>query len=142
MSAADTLLDVCLDPACAFCGEEDPYSFRITVVLPYWPQRFRNLDFRRFFERTLREETPAHIHARICWINNAQMTELDARYRAWLTRKAASPVSPVALRKALADLIEVLQGLKTVYPAATLHDCEEGDDSNPVRLGSTNLGFF
>jgi hypothetical protein len=141
-SVQDKLLDVCLDRACEFCGEEDPYSFRIMVVLPYWPSRFRDHGFRRFFERTLREETPAHIHARICWIGNAQMTELDVKYRAWLTQKTASPLNAAALRKALAELIAVLQGLKTIYPAATLHDCEEGDDSNPVRLGSTNLGLF
>jgi hypothetical protein len=143
MSAQDPLLSVCLDPACEFCGEEDPYSFRITVVLPYWPRRFRNLDFRRFFERMVREETPAHIHARVCWIGNAQMAELDAAYHAWLTQKAAPEIDPAALRDALAELIAVLQRLKTVYPAATLHDCvEDGDDGNPVRLGSTNLGIF
>ena len=90
----------------------------------------------------MREETPAHVQVRICWISNAQMTELDSKYKAWLTRKAAIPVNPAALRKALGELIDVLQGLKTIYPAATLHDCDEGDDSNPVRLGSTNLGFF
>ena len=143
MSAQDPLLSVCLDPTCEFCGEEDPYSFRITVVLPYWPRRFRNLDFRRFFERMMREETPAHIHARICWIGNAQMAELDAAYHAWLTQKAAPEIDPAALRAALAELIAVLQRLKTVYPAATLHDCiEGGEDGTPVRLGSTNLGIF
>ncbi len=138
----DELLGVCLDSDCEFCGEEDPYSFRITVVLPYWPERFRNLNFRRFLERTLREETPAHVHARICWINNEQMTLLDERYRAWLEVKAVKDFDQLQLTDRLRELIGILQQLKTIYPAATLHDCEEGEDGNIVRLGSTNLGIF
>ncbi len=144
---ADALIDVCLDPSCEACGDEDPYSFRITAVLPYWTRRFRNLQFRAFFERTLREEAPAHIHARICWVDNAQMAELDAACRAWLEAKAAKPfvqndLSGAEYSAALKNLIDILGRLKTVYPAATLHDCLEGDDENPVRLGSTMLGIF
>ena len=142
LSDQDPLLDVCLDPSCDSCGEEDPYSFRIQVVLPYWTSRFRNLDFRRFFERTLREETPAHIHARICWVSNEHMAELDAAYRAWLALRADESAGAVAQRNALAALIDILQRLRNVYPAATLHDCAEGEDENIVRLGSTNLGIF
>ena len=138
----DLLMAVCLEPSCEFCGEEDPYSFQVHVVLPYWPPRFRDLNFRQFFEHTLRLETPAHIHARICWVSNAQMAELDEKYRAWLEARAAKDFDQTALTKALQELIQVLQQLKTVYPAATLHDCVEGGDENPVRLGSTNLGIF
>jgi len=141
-SIQDELMAVCLDPHGQSCGDEDPYSFRIHVVLPYWPTRFRDLAFRKFFERTLREETPAHVHVRICWVSNEQMAELDRAYRVWLEARAAASPVPTAARSALQDLIVVLQRLKTVYPAAVLHDCVEGDDENPVRLGSTNLGIF
>jgi hypothetical protein len=138
----DQLMDVCLDSSCEFCGEEDPYSFQISVVLPYWPPRFRNLHFRRFFEQTLREETPAHIHPKICWIGNEQMTTLDGAYREWLTAKSKMDIDQAMLAEKTKTLIGILQQLKTVYPAATLHDCVEGQDENPVRLGSTNLGIF
>lgn len=138
----DQLMDVCLDHHCEFCGEEDPYSFQVSVVLPYWPQQFRNLHFRRFFEQTLREETPAHIHPKICWIGNEQMAVLDTAYREWLTVKASKDVDQAAHTEKTQALIVILQQLKTVYPAATLHDCLEGEDENPVRLGSTNLGIF
>jgi hypothetical protein len=141
-SVQDELMAVCLDPDGESCGDEDPYSFRIHVVLPYWPTRFRDLAFRKFFERTLREETPAHVHVRICWVSNEQMAELDRAYRAWIEARAAASPDPAAVRGALRDLIRVLERLKTVYPAAILHDCVEGDDENPVRLGSTNLGIF
>jgi len=138
----DRLMDVCLDPSCEMCGEEDPYSFQVSVILPYWPQRFRNLHFRRFFEQTLREETPAHIHPRICWVGNEQMMVLDKAYRAWLEVNGKKTPDQSALTQTSGELISILQRLKTVYPAAMLHDCLEGEDENPVRLGSTNLGIF
>jgi hypothetical protein len=138
----DALMDVCLDPSCESCGDDDPYSFRITVVLPYWPGRFRNLQFREFFERTLREEAPAHVQARICWVDNAQMAQLDAAYRTWLEARARANIVQSDLSAALQNLIDILRDLRTVYPAATLHDCLEGENENPVRLGSTSLGIF
>ena len=62
----------------------DPYSFWVTVVLPYWPQRFQNPDFRHFFETTLRRETPAHIALRILWVGPGQMSAFENNYEAWL----------------------------------------------------------
>ncbi|KAA5548439.1 hypothetical protein [Adhaeribacter rhizoryzae] len=64
------LLPVCLNPDCATCGEEDPYSFRVTVVLPGWLNLFQNLDYRRFAERLIRLEMPAHLLPKICWVGN------------------------------------------------------------------------
>jgi hypothetical protein len=141
-AAGDKLMSVCLGPECAACGDEDPYSFRVSVILPYWPQRFRNLHFRALLERTLREEAPAHVLVKVCWISQQQMIELDAAFRAWLTAKAAADPDPVAVRNTARDLIEIMEGLKTVYPAATLHDCDEGEDETIVRLGTTSLGIF
>lgn len=62
----------------------DPYSFWMTVVLPYWPKRFQNLDFRKFFENTLRRETPAHIALKIVWVGPEQMHLFETKYHAWL----------------------------------------------------------
>jgi hypothetical protein len=141
-SDQDELMEVCLRSDCEFCGEEDPYSFRISVILPAWPKRFNDLHFRSLFERTLRGECPAHIHARICWIGNEQMMELDQKYRAWIRAFSQKEVDKNQLRDAQGELIRLLQELKTVYPSATLHDCEEGSEENPVRLDHTNLGLF
>ncbi|MGV3604186.1 MAG: hypothetical protein ACO1N1_23390 [Dyadobacter fermentans] len=65
-----TLLPVCLSPDCESCGDEDPYSFRMTFVMPGWLPMFQNLDLRRYAERMIRLETPAHILPKICWIGN------------------------------------------------------------------------
>jgi hypothetical protein len=140
--AGDRLLQVCLPKDCAFCGEQDPYSFRLHVVLPYWTTRFNDLAFRRYAERLIREETPAHIHPRICWVGNEEMRDLDRVWHAWLDLAADPDADSTALSAALADLIAVLERLRTVYPPATLHDCAEGEDENIVRLGATNLGLF
>lgn len=142
MNANDPLYQVCLDHTCTGCGDEDPYTFRLHLVMPYWPRRFQNLNFRRHFEQMVRTETPAHIHVRICWISNEHMMLLDERYRSWLEIRAQKEADPAVLRAALGDLLDILHQLKTVYPPATLHDCLEDEDETPIRLGSTNLGIF
>lgn len=59
-------------PVCTEEGEScqpvDPYSYRVTVILPGWTYRFANIEFRRFMEKLIRAELPAHILARICWV--------------------------------------------------------------------------
>jgi hypothetical protein len=37
-------------------------------------------------------------------------------------------------------LIRVLSDLRSNHPTATLHDCDDGSDDNPVRLDNTTLG--
>ena len=139
-TANAALIEVCLPEDCDFCGDEDPYSFRVSVVLPYWPKRFRNLDYRSLVERTLREEAPAHVQVKICWIGQGQMAEFDGAHRAWL--EALRSGRPENIAAPAARLIGLLGRLSTVYPVATLHDCDVGDDKNPVRLGSSALGIF
>ncbi len=63
---------------------KDPYSFRISIYLPAWPVRFTDIDFRRFIERKIRLETPAHIYPKICWLDKPQMDDFEAAFVAWL----------------------------------------------------------
>ncbi|MBN1929436.1 MAG: hypothetical protein JW764_07840 [Chlorobiaceae bacterium] len=68
----DALMEVCLEGSrSASCGRQDPYSFQLTVVMPAWHAPFdTNIDLRRSIERTIRQEIPAHLLGRICWIDN------------------------------------------------------------------------
>lgn len=67
----DALYPVCTDGNCNICGDEDPYSFRLTFVMPGWSGVYAdNLDMRRFAERTIRQEIPSHLIAKICWVGN------------------------------------------------------------------------
>jgi hypothetical protein len=67
----DALYPACTEGSCKTCGDEDPYSFRLTFVMPAWTAPFdTNLDARDFAERTFRQETPAHLLGKICWVGN------------------------------------------------------------------------
>ena len=69
----DALMEVCLGNDCAPCGEADPYSFQLTVIMPGWMAPFdENIELRRFADRTIRQELPAHILGKICWIGNQE----------------------------------------------------------------------
>ncbi|KAF0195072.1 MAG: hypothetical protein FD166_3129 [Bacteroidetes bacterium] len=67
----DALYPACSDGSCVTCGDEDPYSFRLTVVMPGWTGPFSvNTDARRFADRTIRQEIPSHLLGKICWAGN------------------------------------------------------------------------
>ncbi len=67
----DALYPACSDGACMNCGAADPYSFRLTYVMTGWAEPFdTDLDMRRFADRTIRRETPAHLLPKICWVGN------------------------------------------------------------------------
>ncbi|RQS65776.1 hypothetical protein DID96_25455 [Burkholderia sp. Bp8963] len=67
----DALFPACCDGGCATCGDEDPYSFRLTYVMPGWTTLYAdNLDLRRYAERTIQQETPSHLLAKTCWVGN------------------------------------------------------------------------
>ena len=72
----DALFPACNDGSCKTCGDEDPYSFRLTYVMPGWTAPFNvNLDMRRFADRTIRQELPSHLLGKICWVGNEGFIE-------------------------------------------------------------------
>jgi len=71
---------------------EDPYSFRITFVLPCWPKRFRDKGFREFVKKTIYAETPAHIQVNIFWVGIEEMRNYEEAYFNWLIEIAYNDV--------------------------------------------------
>lgn len=65
---------------------KDPYSLQISFVFPDWSPRFKNSDFRAFIERTVREETPAHLILNIHWLGQSAMTAFETAYQDWLDK--------------------------------------------------------
>lgn len=152
------------------CSEViDPYSYRMTLVLPAWPDRFQDIAFRQFVEDTLRREAPAHVFCKICWISHQQMQQLDSDYFAWanalanlndhreLCREEATDLTQIPLNgqlplppindseyaQKLEALIKTMHSLVTVYPLARLKGCEELDGNDPVLvLGHSTLGSY
>jgi len=136
----DRLLAVNLDEDCE-CVLEDPYTCMAHVVLPYWPGRFTNMDFRRFFEKTLRREAPAHVYLTICWVSCSHMAAFERAWKAWLIEISRKPVDKVTLSNALGALIDSIEQLRNVYPKGTLHDCDEDENlENSIILNNSVLG--
>ena len=138
---------------CNDCQPVDPYSYRVTVVLPGWTYRFSDPDFRRFMEELIRREMPAHILARVCWIGDRMVTPendtipektemelFETAYKEFLLAKtkAGQGQNSVKQRK----FIRILSKLNSVYPAGSLIDCEDEEDSleDKIILGSTHIG--
>lgn len=141
-------MPVCTDD-CTSCHPVDPYSFRVTVVLPGWTYRFSNPDFRKFMEELIRSEMPAHILARICWIGNRltndpdpenEMGKFEALYKDFLLAKTNSGQQQNSTK--LKAFINILSELNSIYPTGRLLDCDEESDAVEGRivLGSTKLG--
>ena len=138
------LLPTCFeDDDCNSCGATDAYSFRITVIIPSWPEQFQDMNFRNFLARFIREQTPAHIFARICWISQEQMTEFSAAYQNWKDMLAIRSTVDVAVYlDALERLIAVWRKLRSVYPQVHLYDCTDVKNITPTVLGDSALGVM
>lgn len=63
---------------------KDPFSFRITVVLPAQAEKFMDKNFKDLAETTIRLETPAHIMPHIHFLNNLQLSRFEHAYKNWL----------------------------------------------------------
>ena len=151
ISATDTPLDefmpICTDN-CTSCQPVDPYSYRISVVLPGWTYRFANPDFRNFMEELIRKEIPAHILARICWVGyrknevpdpENEMLQFEKAWKEFLLAKTSSAPD---LNQKLKTLNQILSELNTIYPTGRLIDCDDETDSLKGRiiLGRTYIG--
>lgn len=134
----ENFLPVCTDADCEDC-EQDPYSFRITVVLPAETIRFRNMDFRKQVENIIRQQTPAHIYPKICWVNNAQLAEFETAWKLWLALKQEGKQNTTEGLIATRALIDILFNLRSLMPKAVLPDCGE-PPANPLVLGRNSLG--
>ena len=134
----DPLLTICIPDNCLLCGEEDPYSFRLTIVLSGETGIANSgIEFRKFAEQTIRMEVPAHLGVKICWVSNKQLEEFETVYCTWLAELAKPEPDALLLHQKLTALLLVFEQLKSVYPEARLHDCVDGDDSNRVFLDNT-----
>jgi hypothetical protein len=131
-------LPICADENCDDCDTLDPYSFRISIVLPAYAPRFLNIDFRRYCERTIRTEIPAHIYPKICWVSNEQLQEFEKAYKSWLDVKSGKIEDTD--KKILARFVKILTTLKTVYPPARLEDCHNTEERKLFLLNQNALG--
>jgi hypothetical protein len=77
----------------------DPYSLQVTFVFPATAARYADTNFRTFVERTVNEETPAHITVYIAWKDDAGMQVFRDAYAWWThelrrTRRLEAGLTP------------------------------------------------
>ncbi len=138
----NVFLPVCIESNGEHCRPLDPYSFRITIVLPGYGMRLRNKYFRQFAERLIRMETPAHVLPRICFVNEEYMKKFEKAHKTWLDERENSK-DPLKQAKdtTLINLIKVIEDMFTIYEQGQLSDCDDDTpEKNPIILGSSQLG--
>jgi uncharacterized protein len=132
---------------CESCAPLDPYSFRVTVIMPGWTERFSSIDFRNFMDDLIRKELPAHVLARICWIGYPEgsvpevkndMFQLEKAWKAFLF----SINNPDQNMQTLIDINTILSKLYSIYPYGSLYNCNDETENlkGKIILGRTNLG--
>ena len=78
-------------PLLAASPLKDPFSLQLTFVFPSVTERIKSAEtpFRRLVERTVREETPAHLTCYVQWLDEADFGKIRAAYAAWLDARRA-----------------------------------------------------
>lgn len=146
----EDLLTVCLKDDCKDEANNDPYSFKATIVLPGYLSRFKNITFRRYAEQIFRQEAPAHVLLKICWVGYDDMMNFQKAYKNWLENYRHFRLkycSKTLIKKDFTtfsqyhkELIKRLKELNTIYPEGNLYDCQLSETTNPIVLGNTSLG--
>ena len=113
---------------------KDPYTHQLSFIFPDWIERFKRPDFRGLIEKTLREETPAHLHIVINWLTQAEMAAFEAAQKSWLETSIsarlwdpinsapgdeAALLTQLKLRNARDQMVQLL-GIGMPYPLRDL----------------------
>lgn len=127
----------------------DPYSYRVTIVLPGYSYRFSDPDFRRYAEAVIRQELPAHVMAKICWVGDRQsetenaknnLDNFETSYKRFIENKAFG--TSEKLTESTIELITSMDNLYNIYRPGRLLDCSaEGRETldGKIILGQSNL---
>ncbi|MGN7863238.1 hypothetical protein [Chryseobacterium sp. 22458] len=137
--------------SCEGCETEvfDPYSYRVSVVLPGFAYRFQDPDFRRYAETVIRQEIPAHVLAKICWVGDRlseqqtaqnDLSEFEVAFKKYLSDKSRNNIAN--LGNSITDLLAALAHLNNIYRPGRLLDCDAADNDildGKIILGQSNL---
>ena len=146
-------MPICIDDCNENCCIPDPYSFKISVVLPGYTFRFSDIDFRNYAEDVIRQEIPSHILGKICWIGyrkghistkdddldgdiDNDLVDFEKDFKSFLIDKSKNK------QEKLPKFIGTLSKLNSIYPTGRLYNCEDENEDldGKIILGKTNLG--
>lgn len=127
----------------------DSYSMQVTVVVPGWLKICEDRIFRDIVEKTIRQEIPAHISAKICWISHDMMKKTEDAYEKYLSSLKTLPYTDITqnnnankdISDALLDMVEAMYSLYNIYPTVKLvnPNAESASNGECIRLGFTAL---
>lgn len=90
----------------AECGDDDPYSFLLTYALPGWTDPFNtDMALRRFADRTIIEQTPAHLVLKACWVGTDPFLAFEDAWCRWLEADAAIDWSQEHVLEAVVEIL-------------------------------------
>ena len=126
---------------------DDPYSFHLTAAVPGWTELALNLPFRAHVEKVIREELPAHLNVKICWLSRRTMASLEDALESWMDFLGNYAYRPgdeewdKAYDFITYNLAYVLSTFYNVYPEAVIAPDETFDyDDNLPMYDFTHLG--
>ncbi len=98
--------------------DEQFFSFRMSFIMPSWPVRFQNENFKKIFETTVYEELPIHIHSDIYWLHYNELQLFERYYFKWLSLlKMENPTREIEekIQGISYELIRLLQQFNNEY---------------------------
>jgi hypothetical protein len=91
---------------------QDFYSLGISVIMPSWPSRFQNSDFRSLLCNIFCVNAPVHLDIDFYWLELSEMRDFEKVYFDWLEeRNSLHPLQPSLDDKAL-QVVDYLQHIK------------------------------
>ncbi|MCB9352575.1 MAG: hypothetical protein H6573_34585 [Lewinellaceae bacterium] len=115
----------------------DPYSFWATVVLPCWPKRFRDHNFREFFQELIRREAPAHIGINIQWVDPWQFCRFEEQYRRWLRLTSGREICDSG--DAFCSFVDCIKSLSCCPPEYKEEEAVPSCEPNKEKATGTRL---
>ncbi len=88
---------------------EDFYSLNLTIILPSWPSRFQNPDFKALASRVMMLNAPVYVHIDFVWLDIDGMRAFETVYFDWLKERiAVEPQQPDLDNKAQAVMLYLM----------------------------------
>jgi len=84
------------------------FSHAVSLVLPDWPARFQNEDFRFLLRELLAELLPAHFHFHLHFVGVEEMSHFEGVYQKWLEQMQLTPLDHAALDVLSLQLVQLL----------------------------------
>jgi hypothetical protein len=113
------------------------YPFRITVLIPKWPDRCKKENFRKFAEETVRSNCPAHIYCDIYWVTRQDMYRFDEfHWEWWKYRGKEAPGPSSQVDAAARELVQHLLSEALHAPQQVLNDLLGFDGEDQGQEGA------